>query len=136
MLLIVLLAILTIVFGWISYALFDAFENQIVSIVALVLAVASGVCAVIFGTMALAYRIGYKADKISAETRYQGIIHQIETVKYSDDIAKERLYEQIIAWNQDVERGKAISGDLWISWSVSPVYNDLQCIEYPDWEGK
>jgi hypothetical protein len=136
MLLIVLLAILTIVFGWISYALFDAFENQIVSIVALVLAVASGVCAVIFGTMALAYRIGYKADKISAETRYQGIIHQIETVKYTDDIAKERLYEQIIAWNQDVERGKAISGDLWISWSVSPVYNDLQCIEYPDWEGK
>lgn len=106
MLLIVLLAILTIVFGWISYALFDAFENQIVSIVALVLAVASGVCAVIFGTMALAYRIGYKADKISAETRYQGIIHQIETVKYTDDIAKERLYEQIIAWNQDVERGK------------------------------
>ena len=136
MLLIVLLAILTIVFGWISYALFDAFENQIVSIVALVLAVASGVCAVIFGTMALAYRIGYKADKISAETRYQGIIHQIETVKYTDDIAKERLYEQIIAWNQDVERGKAISGSLWISWSVSPVYNDLQCIEYPDWEGK
>lgn len=136
MLLIVLLAILTIVFGWISYALFDAFENQIVSIVALVLTVASGVCAVIFGTMALAYRIGYKADKISAETRYQGIIHQIETVKYTDDIAKERLYEQIIAWNQDVERGKAISGDLWISWSVSPVYNDLQCIEYPDWEGK
>lgn len=136
MLLIVLLAILTIVFGWISYALFDAFENQIVSIVALVLAVASGVCAVIFGTMALAYRIGYKADKISAETRYQGIIHQIETVKYTDDIAKERLYEQIVAWNQDVERGKAISGDLWISWSVSPVYNDLQCIEYPDWEGK
>lgn len=136
MLLIVLLAILTIVFGWISYALFDAFENQIVSIVALVLAVASGVCAVIFGTMALAYRIGYKADKISAETRYQGIIHQIETVKYTDDIAKERLYEQIIAWNQDVERGKAISGDIWISWSVSPVYNDLQCIEYPDWEGK
>lgn len=136
MLLIVLLAILTIVFGWISYALFDAFENQIVSIVALVLAVASGVCAVIFGTMALAYRIGYKADKISAETRYQGIIHQIETVKYTDDIAKERLYEQIIAWNQDVEQGKAISGDLWISWSVSPVYNDLQCIEYPDWEGK
>ena len=136
MLLIVLLAILTIVFGWISYALFDAFENQIVSIVALVLAVASGVCAVIFGTMALAYRIGYKADKISAETRYQGIIHQIETVKYTDDIAKERLYEQIIAWNQDVERGKAISGDLWISWSVSPVYNDLQCIEYPEWEGK
>ena len=136
MLLIVLLAILTIVFGWVSYALFDAFENQIVSIVALVLAVASGVCAVIFGTMALAYRIGYKADKISAETRYQGIIHQIETVKYTDDIAKERLYEQIIAWNQDVERGKAISGDLWISWSVSPVYNDLQCIEYPDWEGK
>lgn len=136
MLLIVLLAILTIVFGWISYALFDAFENQIVSIVALVLAVASGVCAVIFGTMALAYRIGYKADKISAETRYQGIIHQIETVKYTDDIAKEHLYEQIIAWNQDVERGKAISGDLWISWSVSPVYNDLQCIEYPDWEGK
>lgn len=136
MLLIVLLAILTIVFGWISYALFDAFENQIVSIVALVLAVASGVCAVIFGTMALAYRIGYKSDKISAETRYQGIIHQIETVKYTDDIAKERLYEQIIAWNQDVERGKAISGDLWISWSVSPVYNDLQCIEYPDWEGK
>lgn len=136
MLLIVLLAILTIVFGWISYALFDAFENQIVSIVALVLAVASGVCAVIFGTMALAYRIGYKADKISAETRYQGIIHQIETAKYTDDIAKERLYEQIIAWNQDVERGKAISGDIWISWSVSPVYNDLQCIEYPDWEGK
>lgn len=45
-------------------------------------------------------------------------------------------HEQIIAWNQDVERGKAISGDLWISWSVSPVYNDLQCIEYPDWEGK
>lgn len=136
MLLIVLLAILTIVFGWISYALFDAFENQIVSIVALVLAVASGVCAVLFGTMALAYRIGYKADKIGAETRYQGIIHQIETVKYTDDIAKERLYEQIIAWNQDVERGKAISGDLWISWSVSPVYNDLQYIEYPDWEGK
>lgn len=103
---------------------------------ALVLAIASGVCAVVFGATALAYRIGYKADKISAETRYQGIIHQIETVKYTDDIAKERLYEQIIAWNQDVERGKAISGDLWISWSVSPVYNDLQCIEYPDWEGK
>ena len=136
MLLIVLLAILTIVFGWISYALFDAFGDQIVSIVALVIAVASGVCAVVFGTMALAYRIGYKADKISAETRYQGIIHQIETVKYTDDIAKERLYEQIIAWNQDVERGKAISGSLWIGWSVSPVYNDLQCIEYPDWEGK
>lgn len=136
MLLIVLLAILTIVFGWISYALFDAFGYQTVSFVALVLAIASGVCAVVFGITALAYRIGYKADKISAETRYQGIIHQIETVEYTDDIAKERLYEQIIEWNQDVERGKAISKDLWISWSVSPVYNDLQCIEYPDWEGK
>ena len=136
MLLIVLLAILTIVFGWLSYALFAAFGDPIVSIVALVLAIASGVCAVVVGATALAYRIGYKADKISAETRYQGIIHQIETVKYTDDIAKERLYEQIIAWNQDVERGKAISGSLWISWSVSPVYNDLQCIEYPDWEGK
>lgn len=136
MLLIVLLAILTIVFGWISYALLDAFGEQIVFFVALVLAIASGVCAVVFGATALAYRIEYKADKISAETRYQGIIHQIETVKYTDDIAKERLYEQIIAWNQDVERGKVISGSLWISWSVSPVYNDLQCIEYPDWEGK
>lgn len=136
MLLIVLLVILTIVFGWISYALFDAFGEQIVFMVLIVLAVASGVCAVIFGTTALVYRIGYKADKISAETRYQGIIYQIETVKYTDDIAKERLYEQIIAWNQDVERGKVISKDLWISWSVSPVYNDLQCIEYPDWEGK
>lgn len=136
MLLIVLLAILTIVFGWISYALFDAFGDQIVSIVALVLAIASGVCAVVFGAIALVYRIGYKADKIGAETRYQGIIHQIETVKYTDDIAKERLYEQIIAWNQEVEQGKAVSKDLWISWSVSPVYNDLQCIEYPDWEGK
>lgn len=136
MLLIVLLAILTIVFGWISYALFDAFGYQTVSFVALVLAIVSGVCAVVFGIIALTYRIGYKADKIGAETRYQGIIHQIETVKYTDDIAKERLYEQIIAWNQEVEQGKAISGDLWISWSVSPVYNDLQCIEYPDWEGK
>lgn len=136
MLLIVLLAILTIVFGLISYALLDAFGEQIVFMVPIVLAVASGVCAVVFGTIALTYRIGYKADKISAETRYQGIIHQIETVEYTDDIAKERLYEQIIAWNQDVERGKAISKDLWISWSVSPVYNDLQCIEYPDWEGK
>lgn len=103
---------------------------------ALVLAIASGVCAVVFGIIALTYRIRYKADKIGTETRYQGIIHQIETVEYTDDIAKERLYEQIIAWNQDVERGKAISGDLWISWSVSPVYNDLQCIQYPDWEGK
>ena len=121
MLLIVLLAILTIVFGWISYALFDAFGYQTVSFVALVLAIASGVCAVVFGIIALTYRIRY---------------HQIETVEYTDDIAKERLYEQIIAWNQDVERGKAISGDLWISWSVSPVYNDLQCIQYPDWEGK
>ena len=80
MLLIVLLAILTIVFGWISYALLDAFGEQIVFFVALVLAIASGVCAVVFGATALAYRIGYKADKISAETRYQGIIHQIETV--------------------------------------------------------
>lgn len=132
MLLIVLLAILTIVFGWISYA----FGDQIVSIVALVLALVSGVCAVVFGAIALVYRIGYKADKIGAETRYQGIIHQIETVKYTDDIAKERLYEQIIAWNQEVEQGKAASKDLWISWSVSPVYNDLQCIEYPDLEGK
>ena len=69
MLLIVLLAILTIVFGWISYALLDAFGEQIVFFVALVLAIASGVCAVVFGATALAYRIGYKADKISAETR-------------------------------------------------------------------
>lgn len=136
MLLIVLLAILTIVFGWISYALFDAFGEQIVSAVAIVLAVASGVCAVVFGTIALAYRIGYKADIISAETRYQGIIHQIETVKYTDDIAKERLYEQIIAWNQEVERGKVVLANPWLSWSTSPAYNELQCIEYPDWQDK
>ena len=136
MLILILLAVLTVAFGLISYVLFNAIYNEIISAITFLLAVAFGVCFVIFGAMALAYRMGYKADKISAETRYQGIIHQIETVKYTDDIAKERLYEQIIAWNQDVERGKAISGSLWISWSVSPVYNDLQCIEYPDLEAK
>ena len=97
---------------------------------------AFGVCFVVFGVIALSYRMGYKADKISAETRYQGIIHQIETVKYTDDIAKERLYEQIIAWNQEVECGKVVLASPWLSWSISPVYNDLQCIEYPDWQGK
>lgn len=136
MLILILLAVLTVAFGLISYVLFNAIYNEIISAITLLLAVAFGVCFVIFGTIALAYRIGYKADKISAETRYQGIIHQIETVKYTDDIAKERLYEQIIAWNQEVERGKVVLANPWLSWSISPVYNDLQCIEYPDWQDK
>lgn len=136
MLILILLAVLTVAFGLISYVLFKAIYNEIISAITFLLAVAFGVCFVVFGTMALAYRMGYKADKISAETRYQGIIHQIETVKYTDDIAKERLYEQIIAWNQEVERGKVVLANPWLSWSISPVYNDLQCIKYPDWQDK
>ena len=136
MLILILLAVLTVAFGLISYVLFKAIYNEIISAITFLLAVAFGVCFVVFGIMALAYRMGYKADKISAETRYQGIIHQIENVKYTDDIAKEQLYEQIIAWNQEVERGKIVLANPWLSWSISPVYNELQCIEYPDWQDK
>lgn len=136
MLILILLAVLTVAFGLISYVLFKAIYSEIISAITFLLAVAFGVCFVIFGTISLAYRMGYKADKISAETRYQGIIHQIETVKYTDDVAKERLYEQIVAWNQEVERGKVVLANPWLSWSISPVYNELQCIEYPDWQDK
>ncbi len=136
MLILILLAVLTVAFGLISYVLFNAIYNEIISVITFLLAVAFGVCFAVFGAIALSYRMGYMADIISAETRYQGIIHQIETVKYTDDIAKERLYEQIIAWNQEVERGKVVLANPWLSWSTSPVYNELQCIEYPDWQDR
>ena len=66
------------------------------------------------------------------QTRRSGIVYQIENLNYSDPVAIERLYEQIISFNEDVSTGKEMVYNPWLQWAVSGDYQYIDLIEYPN----
>lgn len=55
---------------------------------------------------------------------------RLENLNYSDQVATELLYEQIISFNEDVLTGKVMVYNPWLQWAVSGDYQYIDLIEY------
>lgn len=64
-----------------------------------------------------------------------GLVYQLENLNYSDQVATELLYEQIISFNEDVLTGKVMVYNPWLQWAVSGDYQYIDLIEYQNQEG-
>ena len=69
------------------------------------------------------------------QTRRSALVYQLENLNYSDQVATELLYEQIISFNEDVLTGKVMVYNLWMQWAVSGDYQYIDLIEYPNQDG-
>lgn len=69
------------------------------------------------------------------QVRRSALVYQLENLNYSDQVATELLYEQIISFNEDVLTGKVMVYNPWLQWAVSGDYQYIDLIEYPNQEG-
>lgn len=69
------------------------------------------------------------------QARRSVLVYQLENLNYSDQVATERLYEQIISFNEDVLTGKVMVYNPWLQWAVSGDYQYIDLIEYSNQEG-
>ena len=69
------------------------------------------------------------------QVRRSALIYQLENLNYSDQVATELLYEQIISFNEDVLAGKEMVYNPWMQWAVSGDYQYIDLIEYPNQDG-
>lgn len=66
------------------------------------------------------------------QARRSALVYQLENLNYSDQVATELLYEQIISFNEDVLTGKVMVYNPWMQWAVSGDYQYIDLIEYPN----
>lgn len=64
------------------------------------------------------------------QVRRSALVYQLENLNYSDQVATELLYEQIISFNEDVLTGKVMVYNPWLQWAVSGDYQYIDLIEY------
>ena len=64
------------------------------------------------------------------QARRSVLVYQLENLNYSDQVATELLYEQIISFNEDVITGKVMVYNPWLQWAVSGDYQYIDLIEY------
>ena len=64
------------------------------------------------------------------QARRSALVYQLENLNYSDQVATELLYEQIISFNEDVSTGKEMIYNPWLQWAVSGDYQYIDLIEY------
>lgn len=64
------------------------------------------------------------------QARRSALVYQLENLNYSDQVATELLYEQIISFNEDVLTGKVMVYNPWLQWAVSGDYQYIDLIEY------
>lgn len=64
------------------------------------------------------------------QARRSVLVYQLENLNYSDQVATELLYEQIISFNEDVLTGKVMVYNPWLQWAVSGDYQYIDLIEY------
>ena len=64
------------------------------------------------------------------QVRRIALVYQLENLNYSDQVATELLYEQIISFNEDVLTGKVMVYNPWLQWAVSGDYQYIDLIEY------
>ena len=69
------------------------------------------------------------------QARRSALVYQLENLNYSDQVATELLYEQIISFNEDVLTGKVMVYNPWMQWAVSCDYQYIDLIEYPNQDG-
>lgn len=69
------------------------------------------------------------------QARRSALVYQLENLNYSDQVATELLYEQIISFNEDVLTGKVMVYNPWLQWAVSGDYQYIDLIEYSNQEG-
>ena len=69
------------------------------------------------------------------QARRSALVYQLENLNYSDQVATELLYEQIISFNEDVLAGKVMVYNPWLQWAVSGDYQYIDLIEYPNQDG-
>lgn len=69
------------------------------------------------------------------QARRSALVYQLENLNYSDQVATELLYEQIISFNEDVLTGKVMVYNPWLQWAVSGDYRYIDLIEYSNQEG-
>ena len=69
------------------------------------------------------------------QARRSALVYQLENLNYSDQVATELLYEQIISFNEDVLTGKVMVYNPWMQWAVSGDYQYIDLIEYPNQDG-
>lgn len=68
------------------------------------------------------------------QARRSALVYQLENLNYSDQVATELLYEQIVSFNEDVLTGKVMVYDPWLQWAVSGDYQYIDLIEYSNKE--
>ena len=68
------------------------------------------------------------------QARRSVLVYQLENLNYSDQVATELLYEQIISFNEDVLTGKVMVYNPWLQWAVSGDYQYIDLIEYSNKE--
>jgi hypothetical protein len=85
------------------------------------------------GTILVTYFLsGTVLEKYQAKR--SALVYQLENLNYSDQVATELLYEQIISFNEDVLMGKVMVYDPWLQWAVSGDYQYIDLIEYSNKE--
>lgn len=52
------------------------------------------------------------------QARRSALVYQLENLNYSDQVATELLYEQIISFNEDVLTGKVMVYNPWMQWAL------------------
>ena len=69
------------------------------------------------------------------QAKRSALVYQLENLNYSDQVATELLYEQIISFNEAVLTGKVMFYNPWLQWAVSGDYQYIDLIEYSNQEG-
>lgn len=69
------------------------------------------------------------------QAKRSALVYQLENLNYSDQVATELLYEQIISFNEAVLTGKVMVYNPWLQWAVSGDYQYIDLIEYSNREG-
>lgn len=106
------------------------YASDVVFVITAVLCLLSFVStALVGGTMLVNY---FLSGTVLAkyQTRRSALVYQLENLNYSDPVATELLYEQIISFNEDVLTGKVMVYNPWLQWAVSGDYQYIDLIEY------
>ena len=127
----ILLAVLCIGFLLLT-KIADNYANDAVFVITVVIFILFFILTSIVGSVMLVNVFLSGTVLTKYQTRRKAIVYQIENLNYSDQVAIERLYEQIAFFNEDVSTGKEMLYNPWLQWAVSGAYQYIDLIDYPN----
>jgi len=116
MLILIMLIVVTVLFVVFAYVADDR-GHDAVCFILIIASIAAFVFTLVFGTDAIASRISIEADTLALEQTYKDLNYQVENGMYDNEneVGKKQLADQVMEWNSDLAKNKALHHSVWVS---------------------